>query len=266
MNIETKITFSAVSYSLIDADLMGNLNGVDICNQYTNCSTCSNDSLCGWCLIEGTWTNKSSCWTRSDESRHSCEVPFTGGFFLDSQCHKVPTPAPTSDAAIESSSSASQTSTIVAAVLVPLVVILLCTTLVVLFVFWRRRFSKKDNTIDTTPMTAVVAMDPGNVVVGDYQNTKASVARPNHLLPKERKDNKLILPADIDFSGWLIPSSELKMEQEIGRGAFGVVFKGQWRGTPVAVKQILSTEMNEKELKAFVAEITLMRALRPHGK
>jgi hypothetical protein len=262
MNIETKITFSAVSYSLIDADLMGNLNGVDICNQYTNCSTCSNDSLCGWCLIEGTWTNKSSCWTRSDESRHSCEVPFTGGFFLDSQCHKVPTPAPTSDAAIESSSSASQTSTIVAAVLVPLVVILLCATLVVLFVFWRRRMfwfsatSKKANHANTDSLPELSNV---SVIGTDYRSASASKLQ-------ERKESKVVLPADIDFSGWLIPSSELKMEQEIGRGAFGVVFKGQWRGTPVAVKQIPSFLMDAKQMRAFVAEITLMKALRPHGK
>ena len=85
----------------------------------------------------------------------------------------------------------------------------------------------------------------------------------------------------------LIPKSELEFGKEIGKGAFGIVYKGlkfeninqmwncffewkkklgSWRSTPVAIKQILASKMNEKQIKDFVAEISLMKSLRPHGK
>ena len=43
------------------------------------------------------------------------------------------------------------------------------------------------------------------------------------------------------------------------------ITKGTWRSTPVAIKQILSEKMNEKQIKDFIAEISLMQSLRPHG-
>lgn len=36
----------------------------------------------------------------------------------------------------------------------------------------------------------------------------------------------------MEGSNWNISSNDLIFEKEIGRGAYGVVFKGQWRGTP----------------------------------
>ena len=40
---------------------------------------------------------------------------------------------------------------------------------------------------------------------------------------------------------------------------------GVWRSTPVAVKQI-SFNIEEKDIRNFVAEISLMKKIRPHGK
>lgn len=39
-----------------------------------------------------------------------------------------------------------------------------------------------------------------------------------------------------------IPWAELELKNVIGEGAYGTVYKGRWRGTPVAVKVINSTE------------------------
>jgi len=61
-----------------------------------------------------------------------------------------------------------------------------------------------------------------------------------------------------------IQYSDLKMEKEIGSGAYGVVYKAKWRSTPVAVKQLKSTQFSDKELEDFRSECDLMMKLRPH--
>jgi hypothetical protein len=61
---------------------------------------------------------------------------------------------------------------------------------------------------------------------------------------------------------------ELVFEKEIGRGAFGVVYKGQWRDSQVAIKQLLLEETSgaifERELKTFQDEAATMSAMRSH--
>jgi serine/threonine protein kinase len=54
------------------------------------------------------------------------------------------------------------------------------------------------------------------------------------------------------------------LEDEIGSGSFGVVWKGQWRNTEVAVKQMRG-QMSEKQLSAFLQEAGLLGKLRPHN-
>jgi len=53
------------------------------------------------------------------------------------------------------------------------------------------------------------------------------------------------------------------MDQEIGRGFFGVVYQGRWRAGVVAIKQ-LANELNSAQMKDFKAEAELMASLRPH--
>src|SRR5690349_11881502 len=48
------------------------------------------------------------------------------------------------------------------------------------------------------------------------------------------------------------------------KGAFGVVYRGKWRGTLVAIKTIKGT-LSEKQLEDFKSEARLMANLRPHG-
>ena len=55
----------------------------------------------------------------------------------------------------------------------------------------------------------------------------------------------------------LIPLSDLNVAQSIGRGSYGEVFKGRWRGTDVAVK-IIHTE-DESD---FRTEAALLQSLR----
>ncbi|KAL6068492.1 Tyrosine-protein kinase abl1 [Balamuthia mandrillaris] len=62
---------------------------------------------------------------------------------------------------------------------------------------------------------------------------------------------------------WNIQFSELTFGEEIGRGGFGVVRKGKWRGTAVAIKQILAK--HNDELEQMRSEMEIMKNLRPHG-
>jgi len=55
---------------------------------------------------------------------------------------------------------------------------------------------------------------------------------------------------------------DLKFENEVGHGAFGVVYKGQLNGNEVAIKVMKS--LGPKEIEEFVSEIKVMMALKPN--
>jgi serine/threonine protein kinase len=65
-------------------------------------------------------------------------------------------------------------------------------------------------------------------------------------------------------SRWEIDPAELQLGAELGRGAFGVVFRARWRQQDVAVKQVGYQNLTSDELEAFSREAQLMMNLRPH--
>jgi len=65
---------------------------------------------------------------------------------------------------------------------------------------------------------------------------------------------------DID---WNIPYSEIQLKYEIGKGAFGIVWKASWRFSHVAVKQLNTQNFSIEDKKNFLREILLMKRLRP---
>jgi ankyrin repeat protein/tRNA A-37 threonylcarbamoyl transferase component Bud32 len=60
---------------------------------------------------------------------------------------------------------------------------------------------------------------------------------------------------------WEIDYSEIVIKREIGRGGFGVVYKGEWRGIEVAVKQIIKEKMSSELFERFLQEISIMSKL-----
>lgn len=63
---------------------------------------------------------------------------------------------------------------------------------------------------------------------------------------------------------WEIREEELLVEREIARGSYGVVLKGQFRGTDVAIKRMLHNphRMNEQERSDFRSEIAMLQRMR----
>ena len=88
--------------------------------------------------------------------------------------------------------------------------------------------------------------------------TASEVAALQAVLATER------IPADVRRS--LIDPQELKMgtdaEARLGAGVFGEVWRGSYRGTPVAVKKLHRAKINEANLRAFKAEFELQLSLR----
>eukprot|EP01119_Soliformovum_irregulare_P012216 TRINITY_DN315_c0_g1_i6.p1 TRINITY_DN315_c0_g1~~TRINITY_DN315_c0_g1_i6.p1 ORF type:complete len:437 (-),score=120.67 TRINITY_DN315_c0_g1_i6:295-1605(-) len=68
----------------------------------------------------------------------------------------------------------------------------------------------------------------------------------------------------VDSKKYSIEYSDLKIQENIGEGAFGTVYKAIWRSSPVAVKKLKVEAMKQDVLKQFVAEVALMKDLRPH--
>ena len=64
-------------------------------------------------------------------------------------------------------------------------------------------------------------------------------------------------------SSWTINYNEIQLGKELGRGAFGIVYRGRWRFTDVAVKVCQGTP-SPQDLKTFRDETQLMMSLRPH--
>ncbi|KAH7678250.1 expansin B, partial [Aphelenchoides avenae] len=60
---------------------------------------------------------------------------------------------------------------------------------------------------------------------------------------------------------WEIPFEQVQMEEQIGQGSFGVVFRA-YRYGPVAVKQLFAAKPQPSQRRAFRNEIRLLKSLR----
>lgn len=57
---------------------------------------------------------------------------------------------------------------------------------------------------------------------------------------------------------WEVHSREVTVQQRIGAGSFGTVFKGKWHGD-VAIKILKVTEPTPEQLQAFKNEMQVLR-------
>ncbi|PRP86359.1 hypothetical protein PROFUN_05500 [Planoprotostelium fungivorum] len=57
---------------------------------------------------------------------------------------------------------------------------------------------------------------------------------------------------------------DLKHLVEIGSGAYGVVYQADWNGEIVAVKQIKTELIDERQMSEFLSEVSILQQLTPH--
>jgi 5'-nucleotidase len=61
---------------------------------------------------------------------------------------------------------------------------------------------------------------------------------------------------------WLIDFDELEIGDLLGRGGYGEVYRGKWKGTGVAVKTISAENITREMKKNFIEETSIMSRLR----
>jgi predicted Ser/Thr protein kinase len=69
---------------------------------------------------------------------------------------------------------------------------------------------------------------------------------------------------DVEGDSSQIQQKDIEKSRELGKGAYGQIFAGVWRGKEVAIKEIYldrlpSDEERRKALNDFRAEIKIMR-------
>ncbi|KYQ99761.1 leucine-rich repeat-containing protein (LRR) [Tieghemostelium lacteum] len=76
-------------------------------------------------------------------------------------------------------------------------------------------------------------------------------------IPQRAKE----VPKDKPFE-WEVPLSDITLGVRIGRGGYGQVFRGNWRGTEVAVKMLFNDNVNPKLISDLRKEVDLLCKLR----
>lgn len=70
--------------------------------------------------------------------------------------------------------------------------------------------------------------------------------------------------SDYNQPSWVVPYYEISFDKEIGRGSFGIVYKGKWKTETVAVKQIKTNTMSRDDKNALINEMKILMNLPAH--
>ncbi|PRP86255.1 serine/threonine-protein kinase HT1-like [Planoprotostelium fungivorum] len=57
---------------------------------------------------------------------------------------------------------------------------------------------------------------------------------------------------------------DLRNLVEVGAGAFGIVYRAEWNGENVAVKQVKTEFVSDVQMQEFLSEVSILEALLPH--
>jgi|GEM_PF-1882955 len=92
----------------------------------------------------------------------------------------------------------------------------------------------------------------------DLEEENVSIAK------GESKKERMSMLADDGSvkTSLIIPYKKLKLGQKIGGGGSGIVYKGRWQHTDVAIKQLHSIEFDPYAKIEFNREVSIMAALR----
>ncbi|KAF5840389.1 kinase-like domain-containing protein [Dunaliella salina] len=70
------------------------------------------------------------------------------------------------------------------------------------------------------------------------------------------------LKRQISGNACQIPYEELDIQDKIGGGGFSIVYRGFWRGTPVAIKKWFDPSMSDELMQEFREEVMTLQSLR----
>eukprot|EP01118_Nematostelium_gracile_P007130 TRINITY_DN2304_c0_g1_i1.p1 TRINITY_DN2304_c0_g1~~TRINITY_DN2304_c0_g1_i1.p1 ORF type:complete len:531 (-),score=133.00 TRINITY_DN2304_c0_g1_i1:70-1662(-) len=97
-------------------------------------------------------------------------------------------------------------------------------------------------------------LEPGN-------RTSSGVTTYSSIKPQS--ESPITSAEEIKMSLWNLDYNEIVLEGELGRGAYGIVYKGKWRNQNVAVKKFLD-QITDEQKQEFIAECELIANIRPH--
>ena len=78
-------------------------------------------------------------------------------------------------------------------------------------------------------------------------------------LPPESHSQLIPPPSDL---GYLIPSKDLQLGEQLEGGGFGIVYKGKYKSQQVAIKKLRNQTPSPKDLDAFEKEIAIIASLK----
>jgi len=89
---------------------------------------------------------------------------------------------------------------------------------------------------------------------------------PNHcfLDSPSRIQERTFTPKLVVEDHWKIEYTDIKIEEMIGQGCFGVVYKAKWRHAPVVVKRLRRDVWKPEVMREFEHEAAILTKLRPH--
>lgn len=184
-----------------------------------------------------------------------------------------PTPAPTppsgtssppNDAEIVTGSGLSGGAV---AAIVTVFLLALVAAAIALFLFWRRREQRRRAKAELERRSTIRGrgtMSGDEQVIGEVASqhyAPLAMAEAKRHSTESSSARRRADSVSSQIKRWGIDHADLEFGDKIGSGNFGVVFEGEWRGAPVAIKQTHSADVNVGEFKA---EAALMSALRPH--
>ncbi|PRP81904.1 serine/threonine protein kinase 4, CTR4 [Planoprotostelium fungivorum] len=127
------------------------------------------------------------------------------------------------------------------------------------------------------PRQYIIQTDPnrtkiivGSTLAGAFLIVVVAVIIAILIKRRERKKHKAEFEHNLKLlnlqsaSKMVIDYADITGKKQIGEGAFGVVYKAKWRQTDVAVKQLLSQEVDREQLASFLDEMALIQGLRTH--
>lgn len=144
------------------------------------------------------------------------------------------------------SSSAGSASTIYIAVGVIAALLILCCIIVILLLVVRRRKRQQKQ----QPQDVLLEEPKGDKTA--YQSLPGASKLDTNQTSNQRQSGSIRAPT------YQINYSDLTLGDKIGAGAYGEVYKGKWRGAPVAIKRLFSS-LSEKAKNDFFSEAGVMR-------